>query len=274
MESLAAYITAHAGEPLPLARLAKQAGLSPFHLQRRFTAIMGISPKAYHAAARLRAFKTSLRAGADVLGATFDAGYGSTSRIYEQVDGGLGMTPSAYRSGGAGETIAYAVRDTALGKLLMAATARGVCYVQFGESAAALHAALTTEYKAAVLIPAPPDAPLAAWMTALDDHLSRGAPRPELDMDLRGTAFQIRVWRFLLSVKPGDTVSYSDIAAGIGAPKAARAVGSACGANTIAILIPCHRALRGDGTLGGYRWGLDRKRALLGLERGVVGVGA
>ena len=269
MQAIAAYIDAHADEALPLSRLAAEAGMSPFHLQRSFTRVLGVSPKAYHAAARLRAFKARLRAGDDVLGAVFEAGYGSTSRVYAQVDGGLGMTPSAYRDGGAGEMIVFATRQTELGLLMMAATPRGICSVQFGDNEAALNAALQTEFPRAQLRPAgaEADAELDLWMAALDAHLAAGAPRPALPLDLRGTAFQIRVWRFLLSVKPGDVVSYTDIATGIGTPKAVRAVGSACGANRIAVLIPCHRALRADGTLGGYRWGLDRKRVLLDAER-------
>jgi AraC family transcriptional regulator of adaptative response/methylated-DNA-[protein]-cysteine methyltransferase len=269
VEALAAFIRAHADEPLPLARLAAEAGLSPFHLQRSFKAVLGVTPREYHAAERLKAFKAALREGDSVLGATFEAGYGSTSRVYEQVDGGLGMTPSAYRAGGAGETIVHAVRKTALGPLMMAATERGVSFVQFGDSAEALLEQLRTEFPDATLRPASEDArvPLDAWMGALDDHLSRAAPRPDLPLDLRGTAFQVRVWRFLLSVKPGEVASYSELAAGVGAPRAVRAAASACAANRLAVLIPCHRALRADGGLGGYRWGLERKRALLDAER-------
>ena len=268
MEKLAGFIRGHAGETLTLARLSAEAGMSPFHLQRCFSAVFGISPKAYQAAERLGDFKARLRAGGDVLGATFEAGYGSTSRIYEQVDGGLGMTPSAYRAGGQGERISYAVRETSFGLLMMAATARGVCFTQFGEDAEALLAALRGEFPKADLraADAATDGALAAWMLALEDHISRGGPRPDLPLHVRGTAFQIRVWRFLLSVKAGDVVRYSAIAAGIGAPTAVRAVGSACGANRLAVLIPCHRALRADGGLGGYRWGLDRKKALLAQE--------
>jgi AraC family transcriptional regulator of adaptative response/methylated-DNA-[protein]-cysteine methyltransferase len=269
MQALAAFIRSHADEPLPLERLAAEASLSPFHLQRRFKAVLGVSPKAYQAAARLEAFKARLRDGDSVLGATFEAGYGSTSRVYEQVDGGLGMTPSAYRAGGAGETIVHAVRVTALGPLMMAATERGVCFVQFGDSAAALEAELAAEFPKARLEPAGPEtaAPLDAWMAALDDHLSRAGPRPDLPLDLRGTAFQVSVWRFLLSVRAGEVVSYSEVARGVGAPRAVRAAASACAANRLAVLIPCHRALRADGGLGGYRWGLERKRALLDAER-------
>ncbi|WP_294089668.1 bifunctional DNA-binding transcriptional regulator/O6-methylguanine-DNA methyltransferase Ada [Sphingomonas sp.] len=269
MAAMADYIAAHAAEPLPLDRLGEEAGMSPWHFQRTFKAVIGVSPRDYQAAARLRDFKQRLRGGDSVLGAVFDAGYGSTSRVYERVDGGLGMTPSAYRAGGAGETISHAVRDTVLGPLMMAATARGVCFVAFGASEAALLAELAGEFPRATLEPAGPAAaaPLDAWMAALADHLAAGAPRPELPLDLRGTAFQIRVWRFLMQVKPGDVVSYSELADGIGAPKAVRAAASACAANRLAVLIPCHRALRADGGLGGYRWGVERKRALLAAER-------
>lgn len=271
VQALADYIRAHADEPLPLARLAEQAGISPFHLQRSFKAVLGVSPKEFHAAERLRGFKDRLRAGDSVLGATFETGYGSTSRVYEQVDGGLGMTPSAYRDGGAGEVIHYAVRKTMMGLLMMAATARGVCFVQFGESEPELVANLAAEFPRSDCRMAAVDAggQLDAWIDALNDHLSRAAPRPDLPLDLRGTAFQIRVWRFLLSIPAGDVVSYGELAEKIGAPRAVRAAGTACGANRVAVLVPCHRVLRGDGSLGGYRWGLERKRALLDGERAV-----
>ncbi len=269
MERLASYIADRAGEPLSLAQLAREAAMSPHHLQRTFAAVMGVSPKAYHAAMRLERFKDRLRDGEPVLDATYDAGYGSTSRVYEQVTGGLGMTPSAYRAGGEGETITWAVRDTAFGQLLMAATVRGVCLVEFGDSERELLARLQAEFPRAELVVASDAArePLDAWMAALDAHVVERAPRPELPLDLRGTAFQIKVWRFLLSVKPGRVVSYGEIAAEIGHPDAVRAVGTACGANRIAVLVPCHRALRADGSLGGYRWGLERKRVLLDKER-------
>jgi AraC family transcriptional regulator of adaptative response/methylated-DNA-[protein]-cysteine methyltransferase len=269
MESMAAYIDAHVGESLTLARLADEAGMSPFHFQRTFKAVIGISAKEYHAAARLRAFKGRLRQGEGVLAATFDVGYGSTSRVYEQIRGGLGMTPTAYGAGGTGETIVHAVRDTVLGPLMMAATERGVCFVQFGDCAGKLLSQLESEFPQALLLPATADttAPLDAWMAALADHLAGTAPSPELPLELRGTAFQIKVWRFLMSVRSGNIVSYSQLATGIGAPRGARAAASACAANRLAVLVPCHRALRADGGLGGYRWGLARKRALLTLER-------
>lgn len=269
MHALARYIDEHAHEPLTLARLAREAHMSPAHLQRRFKAALGVSPRVYQANARLAALKSSLRTGERVTGAIFEAGFGSTSRVYEQVDGRLGMTPSAYRAGGAGETIAWAVRDTALGTVLMAATARGVCFVHFGASETALLAALGAEYPRASLVRSGAEhAPeLDAWIAALDRHLSAGAPRPNLPLDLRGTAFQLRVWQFLLSVGEGRVVSYAEAAGGIGQPRAVRATASACAANNVAVLVPCHRVLRGDGALGGYRWGVERKRVLIDSER-------
>lgn len=269
MHRLAEFIEAHADEALPLSRLAREAHMSAHHLQRTFTAVLGVSPRQYQAARRLEQFKARLRDGEAVLAATYEAGYGSTSRVYEQVTGGLGMTPSAYRAGGAGESIVYAVRETAFGYLLMAATARGVCQVEFGDDGDALVARLHDHFPRATIEPAGESSrePLDAWMDALAAHVEQQAPCPALPLDVRGTAFQIKVWRFLMSVKPGRVVSYGELAEAIGHPQAVRAVGTACGANRIAVLIPCHRALRADGSLGGYRWGLERKRVLLEREK-------
>lgn len=269
MVDLSRYLEAHADESISLVQLASRAGLSPYHLQRSFKAVLGVSPKEFQTAARLGRLKSGLRAGDAITGAVFEAGFGSTSRVYEQVDGRLGMTPSAYRAGGAGETIFYACRRSALGRIMMGGTGRGVCFVQFGDDDAALLEQLKTEYPEAALVPssAAGSPQLDAWIAALDVHLSTGGPRPDLPLDLRGTAFQIRVWQFLMRIKEGEVVSYSDVAKGIGKPKAVRAAASACAANRIAILIPCHRVLRNDGGLGGYRWGLERKRALIDAER-------
>jgi AraC family transcriptional regulator of adaptative response/methylated-DNA-[protein]-cysteine methyltransferase len=269
MRRIARHIEEHAAEPLPLARLARSAHLSPAHLQRRFKAVLGVSPKVYQDAARLGRLKGGLRAGQPVLEAMAAAGFESTSRIYGSAARNLGMTPSAYRAGGAGEAITYACRDTTLGPLLMAATDRGVCFAQFGASAAALVGQLGHEFPRATLAAAAASAEplLDAWITALEAHLAEQAPRPDLPLDLRGTAFQIRVWRFLLGIPAGTVASYAELAAGIGAPRAVRAAASACAANRIAVLVPCHRVLRSDGGLGGYRWGLERKRALLDQER-------
>jgi AraC family transcriptional regulator of adaptative response/methylated-DNA-[protein]-cysteine methyltransferase len=267
--ALAEYIRAHADESLPLSALAARVGLSPSRLQRRFVDAFGVSPRAYQDAERHARYKAALRAGRRVTDAIVDAGYGSTSRVYGEATRQLGMTPRAYRAGGAGETIYHALRQTALGPLLMAATARGVCFAQFGDDQAALLAQLAAEFPAARLQPSDAaEAPaLDAWIAALDAHLTDHAPRPDLPLDLRGTAFQVRVWQFLLGIPNGSAISYTELAAGIGSPRAVRAAASACAANRIAVLVPCHRVLRGDGGLGGYRWGLERKRALLDAER-------
>ena len=269
MRAMAEYIEKHAGDALSLRHLAEQAQLSPSHLQRTFKAVLGVSPKEYHDAARLQRLKGGLKGGKSVLDSIVEAGFQSPSRVYGHAARNLGMTLSTYRAGGAGETIAHAFRDTALGPLLMAATDRGVCFAQFGNSKAALIAQLTAEFPRANLVVSnmvhSPE--LDSWIQAFEAHLAGTAPRPQLPLNLRGTAFQIRVWKFLLGIADGEVMSYSEVAAGIGAPKAVRAAASACSANRIAILVPCHRVLRGDGSLGGYRWGLDRKRVLIDRER-------
>ena len=271
IKALARYIEAHAEEPLPLARLAAAAHLSSAHLQRTFKAVLGVSPKAYQDQMRLARLKSGLKGGERVLDSITAAGFQSTSRVYGSATRSLGMTPSAYRAGGAGETIAYACRETALGLVLMAATDRGVCFAQFGASEAELIERLAEEFpnasRVASAMTASPE--LDAWIAAFDAHVRGSAPRPDLPLDLRGTAFQIRVWRFLLSIPAGDVLSYTELAAAIEAPRAVRAAASACAANRVAVLVPCHRVLRGDGSLGGYRWGLERKRALLDQERAV-----
>ena len=269
MQSLARYIEAHAEEPLSLKKLSTRVHLSPTHLQRTFKNVMGISPKALHDAARLSLLKGALRAGKSVLESITEAGFQSTSRVYGHAMRNLGMKPSTYRQGGEGETIAYAYRDSALGALVMAATMRGVCFAQFGSSKEMLVKQLREEFpKASIVESFMTDSPeLDAWIQALEAHIAGTGPRPELPLDLRGTAFQVRVWKFLLAVPEGAVVSYREVAQGVGAPKAVRAAASACAANRIAVLVPCHRVLRGDGGLGGYRWGLDRKRALIDIER-------
>ncbi len=266
--ALARAIVERADDPWPLATMAAGFGLSPSAFQRRFTALVGLSPKALHDAARLGRLKSALKAGSTVTDAILEAGFGSTSRVYGEAPRDLGMTLSTYRDGAPGETIHWAVRDMRLGPLAMAATARGVCFAQFGEDAEGLHRALLREFPKATIMASAAHDDLDRWITALDAHLSRSAPAPDLPLDLRGTAFQMRVWRFLQGIPLGETRSYADVARAIGAPKASRAVGTACGANRVAVLVPCHRVLRGDGALGGYRWGLDRKRALLAAEAG------
>jgi AraC family transcriptional regulator of adaptative response/methylated-DNA-[protein]-cysteine methyltransferase len=269
LEASARHITAHAEERMTLADLASRCALSPAHFQRAFKAHFGVTPRAYQDGLRLRRLKGDLRENASVTDAILAAGYSSASRVYGEASRQLGMTPRAYRAGGAGETIGYACRDTALGLLMMAATDRGVCFAEFGESSAELRARLEREFPAAVLEESgrarSPE--LDAWMRAFAHHLAGRSPRPDVPLDLRGTAFQVRVWRFLLGLVEGETVTYTAVATAIGAPKAVRAAASACGANRIAVLIPCHRVLRGDGGLGGYRWGVARKQSLLEHER-------
>jgi AraC family transcriptional regulator of adaptative response/methylated-DNA-[protein]-cysteine methyltransferase len=269
MRALAAYIERNATQPLPLAHLAAQAHLSPAHLQRTFKAHLGVSPKAFHDAARFALLKRGLRDGKKVIDAITDAGFESTSRVYGSTTRSLGMTPSTYRDGGAGETITHAFRDTAFGPLLLAATDRGVCFAQFGADEAALVAQLQSEFPRAVLggFPGREAPELEAWIESLEAHLAGTAARPSIPLDLRGTTFQIRVWKFLLGVPEGAVMSYGEVARGIGSPRAIRATASACSANRVAVLVPCHRVLRADGKLGGYRWGIVRKRTLIARER-------
>lgn len=192
------------------------------------------------------------------------AGQGEASRH-------IGMTPKAYKAGGDGEIIYYACRETALGFMIMAATNKGVCSVQFDDNEDALLTLLSHEFPNAQLVPSAAQnaTELDNWVLALDEHISQGAPKPDVPLDIKGTAFQIKVWQFLLSINEGDVMSYADVAKHIDKPKAIRAVGTACGKNLIGVLIPCHRVLRGDGSLGGYRWGLERKRMLLSMEKAV-----
>ena len=269
VRTICRYITDHADEPLTLARLARRSGYSAAHLQRAFKAEIGISPREYQEAVRVLRLKTALRGGETVTEATATAGFGSSSRLHAAAARRLGMSPSAYRAGGAAETLYYACRPTALGLVLMAATERAVAFLEFGASEADLVTRLGAEFPRATLVrsTAEHSAALAAWLTAFDAFLAGGAARPDLPLDIRGTAFQVTVWNFLTSLGDGETLSYAELARRLGMPKAVRAVASACARNRIAVLIPCHRVLRGDGGLGGYRWGLERKTALLAGER-------
>ena len=266
---VAHYISEHFDERLPLARLSSVAGMSPSHLQRRFKAAFGVSPKAYQEGIRTGQFRHHLKTASSVTDAIYATGYGSISRVYGGSNSGLGMAPKQYREGAPGESITYACRETVLGSLMIAATNRGVCFAQFGDGAAALVEALQAEFPKAELLhsDAADSRELDDWVAALNRHLSDGAPRPDLPLDMRGTAFQIKVWQCLLSLKEGEILTYSEVAARINRPRAVRAVASACARNRIGLLIPCHRVLRADGSPGGYRWGLERKRALLNQEQ-------
>ncbi len=267
LAKIATYIEAHADEKITLDDLAEISNLSAYHIQRKFKKSYGLSPKEYQNGIRLNRFKTALKEGDDISGAIYEAGYGSSSRIYEQIDGRIGMTPAAYRAGGKGEEISYAIRKCAIGLIIMAATDRGVCLVHFGDREEELKARLHDEYPHATFNETEPSSELSTWVDALNDHISNGAKKPDIPLHLNGTAFQIRVWRFLMSVKEGEVLSYKEQATKMGKPSAVRAVASANARNNIGVLIPCHRILRGDGSLGGFRWGLERKRALIEAER-------
>ncbi len=266
---LARFIADNADSSLTLETLAARVHLSSSRMQRVFKSIFGVSPKKFQQAARSERFRQLLRAGTDITNAIFESGYGSTSRVYGQTMHNIGMTPKSYRAGGQGERITWACRETALGPILMAATDRGVCFAQFGDDRDALIAQLQGEFPRAELLQyaGAGSQQLDRWIDALNGYLQNKRPRPELPLDLRGTAFQIKVWEFLLSLREGDVISYSELAQAIDKPRAVRAAASACAANKVAVLVPCHRILRGDGGLGGYRWGLERKRALLDAER-------
>ena len=266
---LARYIAANADQTLTLESLSRRVHLSPSRLQRVFKSVFGVSPKKFQQAARNERFKALLRSGIDITDAIYEAGYGSTSRVYGGSVQNIGMTPKSYRAGGEGESLTWACRETVLGPILMAATDRGVCFAQFGDSCEKLRRQLQREFPRAVLRQYDDNSSLRLeqWIDALNAYIQNRQPRPELPLDLQGTAFQIKVWEFLLSLGDGDVMSYSELARAINKPGAARAAASACGANRIAVLVPCHRILRGDGGLGGYRWGLERKRALLDAER-------
>ncbi len=266
---LARFIADNADASLTLEKLSARVHLSPSRMQRVFKSIFGVSPKKFQQAARSERFRQLLRDGTDITDAIFESGYGSTSRVYGQTMHNIGMTPKSYRAGGAGERISWACRDTVLGPILMAATDRGVCFAQFGDDRDSLVAQLQSEFSQAELQQYNGDGSqqLDQWIDALNGYIQNKQPRPELPLDLRGTAFQIKVWEFLLSLQDGDVISYSELAQAIDKPTAVRAAAGACGANRVAVLVPCHRILRGDGGLGGYRWGLARKRALLDAER-------
>ena len=263
------HIVRSAGEPLSLKQLATEVGLSPFHFQRSFKSLVGLTPKEFQEAERVRMLKTGLKSGSNVTTAIYDAGFGSSSRVYERVDTRIGMTPQQYRQGGRGLAISHAASPTPLGMLMIGATDRGICFIQFGENEKELERQLVTEYPEAVHAPMPKaqSATFDTWMRALGAYLEGSKASLDLPLDVRGTAFQMRVWRYLQTIPYGEVQSYSEVARGIGQPTATRAVARACATNTIALAIPCHRVIRGSGELGGYRWGLARKRTLLDRER-------
>ncbi len=266
VEQASRYIEEHLDRNVTLDELGEAVGMSPHHLQRTFKRMLGISPRAYADALRLGTVKVGLRERSDVTTAMYDAGYGSSSRLYERAPGQLGMTPGAYLRGGRGMSIGYTIADCRLGRLLVGATEHGVSAIYLGDDDAELEATLRAEYPAAEIVR--DDSGLDEWVAEIAAHLSGRLPHLDLPLDVQTTAFKRRVWEALREIPYGATRGYAEIAKQIGQPTAVRAVASACATNPVALLVPCHRVVRSDGTTGGYRWGEERKQALLALERG------
>ncbi|MFC1825618.1 bifunctional DNA-binding transcriptional regulator/O6-methylguanine-DNA methyltransferase Ada [Thermodesulfobacteriota bacterium] len=248
-----------------LDELSQQVSMSPFHLQRVFKKVMGITPKNYADAYRQHRFRKAIKAGDDIALATYDAGYGSSSRLYEKSPQFLGMTPRAYKKHGKKQKIHYSVVKSPLGFLVLAATKKGICAVRIGESKKALVEALKNEFKNADINETHSE--FSEWSQMIINYLAGSAPWPRLPFDVKATAFQRKVWEHLRSIPEGQTMHYSEIATAIGQPKATRAVARACGSNPVAIVVPCHRVVPKAGGAGGYRWGPERKRKLLALEK-------
>jgi AraC family transcriptional regulator of adaptative response/methylated-DNA-[protein]-cysteine methyltransferase len=264
------YVEQNSDQAHKLDALAAMAGLSKHYFARRFKAVVGVTPKEYAAAVRLGRLKAGLKEDRSIDAAVYEAGYGSPSRVYENAARNLGMTPAQYRAAGQGVAISYAMLETPLGPMLIGATDRGVCFAQFGDSEEELREKLQAEYANAGITPmqAPYHPDFAKWTDAIACYLrGEGPANLNLPLDIRATAFRMRVWKYLQSIPSGDVQSYREVAAGIGQPAAARAVATACARNPVALIIPCHRVIRDSGALGGYRWGLERKRTLLDLER-------
>jgi AraC family transcriptional regulator, regulatory protein of adaptative response / methylated-DNA-[protein]-cysteine methyltransferase len=266
------YIDRHihdlSDERITLEVLGEQSGMSPYHLQRKFKAQLGLTPAQYIRARKRERLKGELRRGETVSRATFGAGYGSSSGVYGGADANLGMTPATYRRGGAGAHIDYVIAKTSLGTLLVAATDRGVCAVTLGDDASSLEAALELEYPAATRTRlTAPSSSLGVWVAEIVAAVDGERARPDVPIDVEASAFSWKVWRELQKIPFGETRSYGEIANAIGSPKAVRAVANACANNRVAVVVPCHRVVQLDGGPGGYRWGLERKKRLLEKER-------
>ena len=264
VEQVCAYIDSHLDDPLTLNVLGSQAGLSPGHLQRIFLKKVGVTPRKYVAALRLERFKAGLRDGEAVGSAMIEAGYGSTSRVYENSDKTLGMKPRVYQKGGAAMNITYAVGESSLGSVLVASTNLGICSITIGDSEDELVQRLSSEYPAASILR--DSSALADQLSALLKNLDGRAATVTLPLDIQATAFQHMVWQELQRIPIGETRTYAQVAESIGKPKSVRAVANACAANQVALAIPCHRVVRTDGGIGGYRWGEERKKELLSRE--------
>ncbi len=259
-------------EPWRLPELAEAVGVSARHLLRTFKDALGVTPREYAEARRLARFKGQLKKGDSVTGALYDVGFGSSSRLYEDVQGRLGMTPATYRRGGRGMRIGYTTTDSPLGRLLVGATERGVAAVSLGDRDGALETALRAEYPEAEIHR--DDAGLRSWVARVLSEVAGTEQREDLPIDVQATAFQHRVWQELRAIPRGQTRSYSEIARRLGQPRAARAVARACASNRVALVVPCHRVVEAGGGLGGYRWGVEKKRALLAREQQEAGVKA
>ncbi len=265
IEQVCAYIQTHLDAPLQLADLGQQFHISPYHLQRTFKRVKGVTPRQFVESCRLGDFKARLQEGETVTDALFNAGYQSSSSVYERAPVHLGMTPTAYRRGGTGMRIGYTIVQSPLGYVLVAATERGVAAVRFGDSEQSIEAEFVREYPKAELIR--DDEQLSPWVNLLLLSL-QGKPSPQqVSLDVHGTTFQWKVWQALRAIPVGQTRSYQEIAQAIGQPTASRAVAQACATNPVAVFIPCHRVIRNNGQLGGYHWGIERKQQLLENEK-------
>lgn len=253
--------------PPVLAELAAHAGLSPHHFHRIFKTTIGVTPKQYAAAQRTERMREALESGASVTEAIYDAGFGGNSRFYEQADARIGMTATSFKKGGKGMSIRYGTAQSWLGPVVIAATERGICAILFGEDEKRLNADLCSRFPEAQFEPAEPGSDFQCWIDATLAFLKAPENGFSLPLDIAGTAFQEQVWQALRNIPAGVTASYADVARAIGKPKSVRAVAQACGANPVAIAIPCHRVVRSDGGLGGYRWGIERKKSLLAREQ-------
>ncbi len=265
VKKICRYIEQNLDEPVTLSQLSKVFGQSPFHLQRTFKSVLGITPKAYADSCRMNQLKRNLRAGHSVTRSMYDAGYGSSSRLYERTASQLGMTPDKYRRGAISAPIQYTFAQSPLGKMLVAATDKGVCAIQFANTEEELEQGLKHEFPFALR--KRDDQALQGWKEILLQRLHGQKLNSALPLDIQATAFQRRVWEYLQSIPYGATRSYSQVARDIGEPNATRAVARACATNPVAVAIPCHRVVRENGELGGYRWGIERKETLLKLEQ-------
>jgi AraC family transcriptional regulator of adaptative response/methylated-DNA-[protein]-cysteine methyltransferase len=265
VKAICRYIEQHLDEPITLARLGSAFHQSPFHLQRTFKAVLGITPRAYADSCRVNQLKHNLRAGHSVTRAMYDAGYSSSSRLYERTASQLGMTPDKYRRGAIAAPIRYTFTDSPLGRMLIAATDKGICAIQFANTDDELEHGLKHEFPFAIR--RRDDTAMRSWKDDLLRQMRGQKMNSSLPLDIQATAFQRRVWSALQSIPFGATRSYGEIAKAIGQPTAARAVARACATNPVAVAIPCHRVVRESGEQGGYRWGVERKEALLKMER-------